>query len=81
MLVLTRADGEEIMIGDDIVVTIVQSSKGKCRVGVTAPREVTVHRSEVVYSGAPVSSNRARRVEQVSYLYVSPESAVPAEGA
>ncbi len=48
MLVLSRKVGEQIMIGDDIVMTIVDlQSGGKVRVGIEAPKEVPIHRSEV----------------------------------
>lgn len=47
MLVLTRGSGQQIMIGEDIVVTVVSSNRDKVRLGIEAPREVPVHRSEV----------------------------------
>lgn len=47
MLILTRRAGESIVIGDDIVVTIVESSREVVRVGIDAPRHVSVHRHEV----------------------------------
>lgn len=47
MLVLTRKPGEAIVIGDDIEIEIVSVGGGKVRVGITAPRETTVHRKEV----------------------------------
>ncbi len=47
MLILTRKTGESIVIGDDVVVTIVESSRDQVRLGVDAPRSVTVHRQEV----------------------------------
>jgi carbon storage regulator len=47
MLILTRRLGEAIRIGDDIEVTILEERGHQIRVGVTAPREVPVHRSEV----------------------------------
>jgi carbon storage regulator len=47
MLVLTRKKNESIIIGDDIVVTIVDIQNGKIRLGVQAPREVPVHRQEI----------------------------------
>lgn len=47
MLVLTRKPGEAIVIGDDVEIEIVSIGGGKVRVGVTAPRETTVHRKEV----------------------------------
>lgn len=47
MLVLTRKPGEAIVIGDDVEIEIVAIGGGKVRVGVTAPRETSVHRKEV----------------------------------
>lgn len=47
MLILTRRAGESIVIGDDIVVTIVESSRETVRIGIDAPRHVSVHRHEV----------------------------------
>jgi carbon storage regulator len=47
MLVLTRRIGEEILIGDDIRVTVVAVQGGKVRLGVAAPDSVRVDRREV----------------------------------
>jgi carbon storage regulator len=47
VLVLTRRPGESIMIGDDIVVTVLDVRGDVVRVGIKAPRSVQVHREEV----------------------------------
>ncbi len=47
MLVLSRQRDEVIMIGDDIEVTVVDIRGDKVRLGVNAPKEVSVHRKEV----------------------------------
>ncbi len=47
MLVLTRKIGERIKIGDDIVVSVLEISKGTVRLGVEAPKRVPIHRHEV----------------------------------
>ncbi len=47
MLVLSRHRDESIMIGDDIVITIVDIRGDKVRLGIDAPQEVPVHRQEV----------------------------------
>ncbi len=47
MLVLSRRVGESIVIGSDVVVTVLEVRGDIIRIGVDAPREVTVHRSEV----------------------------------
>jgi carbon storage regulator len=47
MLVLSRQKDESIIIGDDIEITIVDVRGDKVRLGITAPREIPVHRREV----------------------------------
>jgi carbon storage regulator len=47
MLVLTRRVGEAFVIGDNVVVTICAINGNSVRIGVTAPRDVDVHREEV----------------------------------
>jgi carbon storage regulator len=47
MLVLTRKDGEEIVIGDNIRIKIVDIHGGKVRIGITAPKDVAVDRQEI----------------------------------
>jgi len=47
MLVLTRKVGEQIVIAGNIEVTVVQIQGSKVRLGVTAPRKVSIHRLEV----------------------------------
>lgn len=47
MLVLSRALNESIIIGDDIVITVVAILGDKLRIGVEAPKEVPIHREEV----------------------------------
>ncbi|WP_086149042.1 carbon storage regulator CsrA [Cellulosimicrobium sp. KWT-B] len=70
MLVLGRKVGERILVGDDVVVTVVSVGRDGVRVGIDAPREVRVHRAEIVDQvaadnraaalGAPGSEARAR---------------------
>ena len=48
MLVLSRKIGEEIVIDDSIVITVLGSGKEKVRIGVSAPRSVRVDRKEVM---------------------------------
>lgn len=47
MLTITRRPGERIMIGDDIVIVIVEVTGTTVRVGITAPREVVIYREEL----------------------------------
>lgn len=47
MLILSRKPGQSIMIGDDIEVTVLEWQDGQVSLGITAPRQVPVHRREV----------------------------------
>jgi carbon storage regulator len=47
MLILMRRPGESIHIGPNIVVTLVSLERNRARIGVEAPREVTVDREEI----------------------------------
>ncbi|GEB44495.1 MULTISPECIES: carbon storage regulator CsrA [Microbacterium] len=48
MLVLTRRPGESIMIGDDVTVTVLGVTATGVRIGIDAPRDRRIHRSEIV---------------------------------
>src|SRR3954465_11359345 len=47
MLVLSRKLGEKIVIGDNIVVTVVKIDRNQIRIGIEAPHEVPVYREEI----------------------------------
>ena len=47
MLILTRRPGETIKIGDDVEVTVLAVKGNQVRIGITAPKEVAVHREEI----------------------------------
>jgi carbon storage regulator len=59
MLVLSRKPGESIVIDDRIVITVVQIGGGRIRLGIEAPREVPILRSEVIAAD--------RRAEQAAH--------------
>lgn len=48
MLVLTRKSGEQILIGDDIVITVLEGQGDGVRIGIDAPRGVKIQRQEVL---------------------------------
>lgn len=48
MLVLTRKPGEKILLGDDIVITVLDARGDNIRIGIDAPRGVRIQRDEVV---------------------------------
>jgi carbon storage regulator len=47
MLILSRRVGENLIIGDDIVISVLGINRGQVRIGITAPKDVPVHREEV----------------------------------
>jgi carbon storage regulator len=47
MLILTRRPGESVMIGRDVVVTVLWSKVGMVRFGITAPKAISIDREEI----------------------------------
>jgi len=47
MLILTRRVGESVIIGDDVDITVLGVKGNQVRIGVKAPKDVTVHREEI----------------------------------
>jgi carbon storage regulator len=62
MLVLSRHRDESIMIGDDVVVTIVDIRGDKVRLGIDAPQDIPVHRQEV-YEAIQRENRNATKLE------------------
>lgn len=47
MLILTRKTDESLLIGDDVEITVLSVRGGQVKLGVKAPKEITVHRREI----------------------------------
>ena len=47
MLILTRRVGESLVVGDDVTLTVLGVKGNQVRIGVNAPKEVSVHREEI----------------------------------
>ena len=62
MLVLSRHRDESIIIGDDIVITVVDIRGDKVRLGIAAPIEISVHRQEV-YEAIQRENRQASRLD------------------
>jgi carbon storage regulator len=71
MLVLSRQRDESIVIGDNVIVTIVDVRGDRVRLGIEAPREVSVHRREVYdaiqrenQQASQIQPDQARRISE-----------------
>ena len=68
MLILSRRIGETMMIGDDIVVTVLSVKGNQVRIGIKAPKDVAVHREEIFEriqrGGAPQEQDEAQEVSE-----------------
>ena len=64
MLVLSRRVGESVMIGDDVVVTVLDVRGEVVRLGVAAPRSVAVHREELLTDVAKANQTAAGNTGQ-----------------
>ena len=64
MLVLSRQKDESIIIGDDVEIVIVDVRGDKVRLGITAPKNVSVHRREVYEAIQREKKDKAEKAEQ-----------------
>ncbi len=81
MLILQRRSGESLRIGEDIEITIVSTEGGKVRLAISAPKDVTILRSELVSAR---ETNRDAVLEQSApdeLLHMLGDFLSPASGA
>lgn len=72
MLVLTRKLNESIMVGDNVKITIVDVKGDQVKLGITAPREVAVHREEVyreIQKENRLAANTKANLDQLSKMF------------
>lgn len=82
MLVLTRRPNESIMIGDDVTVTVLGVTATGVRIGIDAPRDTRIHRSEIVVAVGSENHDAltaARSDEAQSALLTALRRSTPAE--
>lgn len=53
MLILTRRIGERLRINDEVIVTILEIKGNQIRIGVSAPKDIAVHREEIYRKSSP----------------------------
>jgi carbon storage regulator len=83
MLVLSRRVGERLVIGDDVVVTIIEVRNDTVRIGIDAPRSVRVHRAEVLeaVTAANLEATAASEVAVAALLRLTPDGRTPGSGS
>src|SRR5262245_17785517 len=73
MLVITRKRGDAVVLGDGIVISVVEVRGDKVRLGIIAPAGVSVHRQEV-YDAIHVTAPPPRSAEEVAFVQAVLES-------
>lgn len=68
MLVLSRRVGERLIIGDNIVITVIDVRSDGVRIGIDAPREVRVNRAEVLEAVTQANQEAARSTDDAAAL-------------
>lgn len=83
MLVLTRRTQQSIMIGKDVVITVLEVRGDQVRLGVSAPRDVAVHREEVFLelqdANKSAASPSAEAISALGSLLAAPATDPPDE--
>lgn len=81
MLVLSRRVGESLVIGDDIVVTVLDVRSDGVRIGIDAPRHVRVARSEILAAIERENTDAAAADDSVADALraIAPKSAPPTQ--
>jgi carbon storage regulator len=75
MLVLTRRPGESIVVGENIVVTVIEIKGGQVRIGVDAPREVDVYREEIYEQVKQENLSAVAHADQIRKAIQDPSTA------
>ena len=65
MLILSRKNGQKIIINDNIEITIVESKNDNCKISIEAPREIKIYREEVYKQ---IKNSNQMSTDSLSYL-------------
>ena len=68
MLVLSRKSLQSIMIGQDIKITIVKVERNQVRIGIEAPRDVTILRDELIEPSQTKAGSSSKQLDQLHVL-------------
>jgi carbon storage regulator len=79
MLVLSRRPQQSFVIGHDIIVTVLEVNGDTVRLGIAAPREVTIHREEVYRELQQVNTNAASPSSDAIAAFAQRASSKPAK--
>jgi carbon storage regulator len=77
VLVLTRHVHQSIVIGHDVVVTVLEVRGDQVRLGITAPKEIQVHREEVFAAVTAANRQSAISVSEIEVLTELAQPGVP----
>lgn len=76
MLIITRRPGEKLMIGDDVVVEVIEVSGSSVRIGIDAPKSIPVYREEI-YSAVQAENKAAAGADPAQLPEELPQTPAP----